>query len=232
VTAGGKVVIFGAGLMGRLMSDYLTADGAWEVAAFAAHERFITTSTFEGRPVVAFEAVERQYPPSAYAMFVALSYAQGNRIRRQAYLDARAKGYRLASFISPHARWIGPPVHGDNVFVAESTFQPRARLGSNVFVFSNNLIGHDAVIGDHCFISSGVTISGNVTVGQACFFGVNSCCRENVHIADGTVVGAGVTLLRSTKPATMYVAPAPKALTLDAGSDDFLVRPKFPLEGT
>jgi len=232
VTSGGKVVIFGAGLMGRLVADYLATDRAWEVAAFTAHERFITAPSFEDRPVVPFETVERTYPPSAYAMFVALSYAQGNRVRRQAYLDARAKGYRLASWISPRARWIGLPAHGDNVFVAESTFQPRARLGSNVFVFSNNVIGHDAVIGDHCFISSGVAISGNVTVGQACFFGVNSCCRENVHIADGTVVGAGVTLLRSTKPATMYVAQSPKALTLDAGSDDFLVRPKFPVEGT
>jgi sugar O-acyltransferase (sialic acid O-acetyltransferase NeuD family) len=221
---GVKLVIFGAGLMGRLVSDYLATGSEFDVVAYTAHERFLIADRFEGRPVVPFETLERSFPPPEHAMFVALSYAQGNRVRRQAYIDAKAKGYRLASWISPHARWVGPPVHGDNVFVAESTFQPRARLGSNVFVFSNNLIGHDAVIGDHCFISSGVAISGNVVVEEACFFGVNSCTRENLRVAAGTVVGAGVTLLRSTKPSTMYVATPSKALPLEPGADDFLVR--------
>jgi len=228
---GGKLVIFGAGLMGRIVADYLAAQSDWEVVAFTAHQSFIKTPAFEGRPVVPFETVERDYPPAQHAMLVAISYAQGNRVRRGAYAAAKAKGYRLASWISPHARWVGPPVHGDNVFVAESTFQPRARLGNNVFVFSNNLIGHDAIIGDHCFISSGVSISGNVTVGEACFFGVNSCTRENLTIAEGTVVGAGVTLLRSTKPRTMYVAAAPKALPIEPGGDDFLIRPLHRPEG-
>ena len=220
---GQKVVIFGAGLMGRLVSDYITTTGDLEIVAYTAHERFIGADRFEGRPVVPFERVEREYPPSAHTLFVALSYAQGNRVRRQAYVDAKAKGYRLASWLSPHARWVGSPAHGDNVFIAESTFQPRARVGNNVFVFSNNLIGHDAVIGDHTFISSGVSISGNVVVDEACFFGVNSCTRENLRIAAGTVVGAGVTLLRSTRPNTMYVATPSKSLPIEG--DDFLVRP-------
>ncbi len=220
-----RVVIFGAGLMGRLVTDYFSTGSQYEVVAYTAHERFITTDRFEGRPVVPFESVERVYAPRDYAVFVAISYAKGNGVRRQAYLDAKAKGYRLASWVSPHARWAGPPAHGDNVFIAESTFQPRARVGSNVFIFSNNLIGHDTVIGDHCFISSGVTISGNVVVDEACFFGVNSCTRENIRVAAGTIAGAGVALLRSTKPRTMYVATPPKALPIEDGGDDFLVRP-------
>jgi len=211
--------------MGRLVTDYFATGSDFDVIAYTAHARFITTDRFEGRPVVPFESVERAYPPAEHALFVAISYAQGNRVRRQAYLDAKAKGYRLASWISPHARWASAPAHGDNVFIAESTFQPRARVGNNVFVFSNNLIGHDSVVGDHCFISSGVTISGNVTVGEACFFGVNSCTRENITVAPGTVVGAGATLLRSTKPRTMYVATPPRALPIEEGGDDFLVRP-------
>jgi sugar O-acyltransferase (sialic acid O-acetyltransferase NeuD family) len=220
-----KLVIFGAGLMGRLVSDYLATDGQFEVVAFTAHERFITAGRFEDRPVVPFESLERSYPAAQHQLFVAISYARGNQVRKQAYLDAKAKGYRLATWISPHARWASAPVHGDNVFIAESTFQPRVRVGSNVIMFSNNLIGHDAVIGDHCFVSSGVTISGNVVVDEACFFGVNSCTRENIRVAAGTIVGAGVTLLRSTKPRTMYVATPPKALPIEEGGDDFLVRP-------
>ena len=119
-----------------------------------------------------------------------------------------------------------PIEHGENVFINESVIQPHARIGDNVIIWSNNVIGHHAVVSDHCFMSSGVVISGYVRVGDSCFFGVNSCCRENIEIAEGTIVGAGVTLLRSTEPNELYMAPKPTSRKLKPGQEDFLVRRK------
>lgn len=221
------LVIFGTGTMGELISEHFDLDSRWRVVAFTADERYITEPEFLGRPLIPFDRLTERYGPAAADLFVALSYGRTNRTRRDAYLRAKAKGYTLASYVSRHARSLRLIEHGDNVFINETTVQPHARIGSNVTIWSNNVIGHDAVVGDHTFISSGVVISGFVEVGPSCFFGVNSCTRESITIGEGTVVGAGVTLLRSTRPHTMYVSTTPKPRELGPDADEFLVRPRF-----
>jgi sugar O-acyltransferase (sialic acid O-acetyltransferase NeuD family) len=222
-----RLVIFGTGSMGTFAAAHFNHEGDWQIAAFTAHRKFITGDSVQGVPLVPFETLVETHPPGEFAVFVALSYARMNRVRRNAFLEVKARGYHCASYVSKHARSLEPVVHGENVFINESVFQPNARVGHDVLIMSNNVIAHDVVIGDHSFISSGVVISGNVTVGERCFFGVNSCCRENITIAEGTLAGAGVTLLRSTKPNTAYIAPTPTAMALEADGEDFLVRPKF-----
>lgn len=225
-----KLVIFGTGVMGDLIAEHFIHQSDWDVVAYTADADYVEGDTHKGFPLVPFEDIESRYPPGDTAMFVALSYGKANANRRSAFLRAKAAGYAFASFISPHARSLKPIVHGENVFINESTFQPNAVLGSNVIIWSNNVIGHDAIIGDHCFISSGAVISGGVRVGESCFFGVNSSCRENIEIAAGSVIGAGATVLRSTKPHQLLMAPEPKTLQLKPGQEDFLVRPARPTD--
>lgn len=221
-----QLIIFGTGVIGDLVAAHFRHDSPWEVAAFTAHRAFIETDRFQGLPLVAFETLEASHPPGEFAVFVALSYSNTNQTRRRAYYECKDKGYSFASYVSPHARSLLPVKHGENVFINESIIQPHARIGNNVMIWSNNVIGHHAVVSDHCFISSGVVISGYVRVGDSCFFGVNSCCRESIEIAEGTIVGAGVTLLRNTKPNELYMAARPTSMKLMPGQEDFLVRRK------
>ena len=65
----------------------------------------------------------------------------------------------------------------------------------------------------------------DVRVGESCFFSVNSSYRENIEIAEGSVIGAGTTVLRSTKPHQLLIAPEPTSLQLKQGHEDFLIRP-------
>lgn len=214
--------------MGDLIAEHFIHQSDWDVVAFTADAEYVEGDTHNGFPLVPFEEITTQHPPEDVAMFVALSYGKANANRRSAFLRAKAAGYGFASFISPHARSLKPIVHGENVFINETIFQPNAVVGSNVIIWSNNVIGHDAIIGDHCFISSGAVISGGVQVGESCFFGVNSSCREYIEIADGSIIGAGATVLRSTKPHQLLMAPEPRTLQLKPGQEDFLVRPTKP----
>jgi len=223
-----KLIIFGTGVMGDLIAEHFVHQSDWDVVAYTADADYVEKDTHNALPLVPFEDITAHYPPGEASMFVALSYGKANANRRSAFLRAKAAGYEFANFISPHARSLRPIVHGENVFINESTFQPNAVIGSNVIIWSNNVIGHDAVIGDHCFISSGAVISGGVCVRESCFFGVNSSCRENIEIAEGSVIGAGATVLRSTKPHQLLMAPEPKTLQLKPGQEDFLVRPVKP----
>jgi sugar O-acyltransferase (sialic acid O-acetyltransferase NeuD family) len=162
--------------------------------------------SFQGLPLVDFEDVTARFPADAYQMFVALSYAQMNRLRAAKYAAAKALGYTLASYVSSRCSWLTEHPAGDNCFILEdNTVQPFVRIGSNVTLWSGNHIGHDSTIDDHCFISSHVVVSGHVTVGSYCFIGVNATLRNSIRIAPHTLIGAGATIMNDTTEKGVYL---------------------------
>jgi sugar O-acyltransferase (sialic acid O-acetyltransferase NeuD family) len=138
-------------------------------------------------------------------MFVPISYKNVNKLRAEKYHQAKAKGYRLISYVCSKAvTWPGLVV-GDNCFIFESNvIQPYVEIGNNVILWSGNHIGHHTKIGDHCFISSHVVVSGSVTIEPYCFFGVNSTIRDGITIARECVIGAGALILKDTKEKEIY----------------------------
>ena len=204
---GRPVVIFGVGEYAEVVDVYLTEDSPHEVVAFTVNERFIDTPEIRGRPVVPFETLEERFPPSDYAMFVAIGFSGVNRARARIYQECRERGYELISYVCSKASHWGELEIGDNTFVFEdNTIQPFVKLGSNVVVWSGNHIGHHATIGDHCFITSHVVLSGGVVVGDYSFVGVNATIRDHVTIAPSTVVGAGALIMKDTEEEDVYVA--------------------------
>jgi sugar O-acyltransferase (sialic acid O-acetyltransferase NeuD family) len=206
-----KLVIFGARQIAEVLGWYFTRDSDYVVVAHTVDGAFLGEDTFQNRPVIAFEELARHCPPEDHDMFVALSYAKMNAIRRAKYEAARAAGYRLASHVSPRASaWDGLEL-GDNSFVMEhNVVQPFARIGSNTMLWAGNHIGHHARIGDHCFLASHIVVSGAVTIGDGCFIGVNATLRDGITVAPSCLVGAGALLLGDTQPQQVFMAePTP-----------------------
>lgn len=202
-----ELVIFGAGQIAELAQFYFTHDGDREVAAFCVDQAFLKAESFCGRPVVAFEAVEARFPPERYDLFVALSYAKLNALRAEKVAAARAKGYRLASYLSGRATVFPGFELKENCFILEdNTIQPFARIGANVTLWSGNHIGHHCVIEDDVFIASHVVVSGGVRIGQGSFVGVNATLRDHVTVGRQCVLGAGALVLED-QPDHAVVAP-------------------------
>jgi sugar O-acyltransferase (sialic acid O-acetyltransferase NeuD family) len=156
---------------------------------------------------VSSDAVEGRFPPSDFDAFVALSYRDMNRLRAEKYSAMRAKGYRLASYISTRCSYLSEEPPGDNAFILEdNTVQPFVKIGANVTLWSGNHIGHDSVIEDHCFISSHVVVSGHVRIGSHCFLGVNATLRNGITLAAETLVGAGAVVMKDTANKSVYLA--------------------------
>lgn len=200
-----KLVVFGAGEIAQLAQFYFARDTAYRVAAFTVDGAYIKETSFNGVPVVAFEDVGKEFSAADHQMFVAVSYSQVNRVRAEKYHQAKEKGFRLVSYISPKATYYGTEV-GDNCFIFEdNTIQPFCRIGNNVTLWSGNHIGHHSTIGDHCFISSHVVISGGVIVEPYCFLGVNTSVRDHVTIGERSVVGMGAMVTKSLEPGGVYV---------------------------
>lgn len=203
-----RVGIYGTGLIAEVASFYFRNDTEHEVVFFVNAEDFINQPSFSDLPLVSFETVERHYPPEHYSLFIAIGYRNHNEIRRQRYLEAKQKGYRLVTYISSKAAYYGTPV-GENCFILEgNVIQPFVSIGNNVTLWSGNHIGHHSTIKDHCFISSHVVVSGCCTIKEGCFLGVNSTLRDNITIGEKTIVGAGAVVMADC-PDFSIITPAP-----------------------
>ncbi|MFB9265929.1 acetyltransferase [Bradyrhizobium erythrophlei] len=202
-----KIIVFGTGEIAELADFYFTHDSRYEVAGFTVDGAFLKQTEFRGRPVVAFEDVAGRFAPEQYEMFVAVSYAKVNAVRTEKVAAARAKGYRLATYLSSRATTFPGFEPQENCFILEdNTIQPFARIGSNVTLWSGNHIGHHSTIEDDVFLASHIVVSGGVRIGQGTFVGVNVTIRDHVTIGKKCVLGAGALILED-QPDFSVVAP-------------------------
>ena len=178
-----KLVIVGDSAFAEIAREYFDADTAYEVVAFSVERAFQKRDTLHGLPVVPFESLEQHFAPAAHAVFAAVTYTQLNRLRARLASQAKARGYALASYVSPRAFVWRNVQLGEHCFVFEdNTLQPFVRIGDNVVLWSGNHIGHHSSIGDHCFVSSHVVVSGFCQIGSHSFLGVNATLANNVTL--------------------------------------------------
>jgi len=193
-----ELVIFGSAEIAELAFFYFSNDSDYRVAAFTVDDTHITSNECCGLPLVPFSKVCELYPSEKYEMHVALSYIRLNQLREEKYMQAKAAGYTLASYIcSKSATWQDLAV-GENCFILENqTIQPAVRIGNNVMIWSGNHLGHGSVIGDHTYIASHVVISGHCTVGRRCFFGVNATVKDFTEIGDDCFIAMDASITRN-----------------------------------
>jgi sugar O-acyltransferase (sialic acid O-acetyltransferase NeuD family) len=190
-----NLVIFGLGKFGELAHFYFSRAG-YTVEAFTVDDEYLDSAVFCGVPVIPFSEVQDLYTPETVQMFVAIGYSQVNTHRARKCAEAMAKGYELASYVSPRAT-VYSEVKGYNCFVFEdNTIQPFARIGNNVIIWSGSHIGHHARIGDHCFITSHCVIAGSAQIGDYCFIGVNASIRDEAKVGARSIIGMGATVYK------------------------------------
>lgn len=209
-----ELIIFGTGDIGELAHFYLERDSDHEVVAFTADEQYIASGEkeYRGLPLVPFEELPETYGPADYGVFVALSYRELNQNRARKFHEVREAGYETPSYVCSRSVLWDDLMYGENCFIFENqTIQPFVDIGDNVTLWSGNHIGHHSTVGDHVFMTSHVVVSGHCQIGPYSFLGVNAALRDGVELAEGTVVGAGATVVEDTEPYGVYLGtPAEK----------------------
>ncbi len=219
-----KLILFGDSSFAEIAYEMFTHDSEYEVAAFTVTKEYLKKDILFGLPIVAFEDIEKKFPPSEYDMHVALVYNTLNRAREKFYHAAKHKGYKLANYISSKAFVWRNVTMGDNIYIFEdNTIQPFVKLGSNIVLWSGNHIGHHSELGNHLFISSHVVISGHCTVGDYCFFGVNSTVGNNINVGKDCLIGAGCLIVKDTGNGKLFKGTPSKA-------DELSVYEKFKID--
>jgi sugar O-acyltransferase (sialic acid O-acetyltransferase NeuD family) len=208
-----ELVIFGTEDLASLAHYYIRLDyPEVKIVGHTVDREFLKQEKFEGVSVIAWEELEKHYPPGRVKLFLPLVQKEMGGVRARKYDEAKRRGYRFINYISPRATVYAGTVLGDNNFVFEdNTIQPFTQIQSNNIFWSGNHIGHHGRIGNHNFITSHVVISGHVTIGDGCYFGVNSTIRDGIRIADRTLVGMGTIIHRDTQENSVYSTPGMKA---------------------
>ena len=191
-----NVVLFGIGQFSETVSAYLALDPDITIVGYtvdAAYQGDVTE--FLGKPVIPWEQLETRFPPQDVLLFGPISFRDGNRFRRDRFLDGKARGYRFLTYIHPDASIMTDQI-GENCLILEKCIlQPCARIGDNVIIWSANHIGHHSRIDDHCFIAGQVAISGSCHVQELTFFGGQSGLSDNCTVGAGCIIGFGAAIL-------------------------------------
>lgn len=217
-----KVVIFGLRDFAQLAQFYFNNDPAYMnyvVAGFTVNKQYMTEEELKKAsqilkfdlPIVAWEEIETKFPPSEYKLFAPINGFRMNGFREEIYNEGKKKGYKFVSYISSWSTVLTDDI-GENCFIQENnTIQPFTKIGKNTVIWASNHIGHHSIIEDHVFITSEVTISGHCQIGKNSYLGVNSTIRDNLNIAQSTLVGMGALMTKNSDPFGFYMGfPAVK----------------------
>ncbi|MCS7171279.1 MAG: NeuD/PglB/VioB family sugar acetyltransferase [Aquificaceae bacterium] len=213
-----KVVIYGAGAIGRLAYGIFKRSATYEVVAFTADSFYVNSESFLDLPLLPFEESIHEYPPEMYKMFVAVGYRK-MRVRRKMYEKAKENGYVLVNCIDKSALILERVHLGDNNLIFPNVvIETDVKIGSNNVFWTGVTICHDSSIGSHNFFASGVIIGGFCNIGNLNFIGFGSVVRENTHIPDEVLVGASSYVNKNPQPLGLYYGvPAKRMKELGNG---------------
>lgn len=210
-------VIVSAFAFAETACEYFDASTYYEVVVFAVKRPCLKRDTLLGWPVRAFDELPALHPCADRDAFVAITYAQLNRLRALRSREARGPGYTLASYVSPRAFVWRKVQSGEHCFIfGDNTVQPLVRLGDDVVLWRDKHIGHRSIVDDHCFVSPHVVVSGFCRIGAYSFLGVNATVANNVAVGRDNGVGPNTVLMKDTADGALFRADQPELARLSA----------------
>jgi sugar O-acyltransferase (sialic acid O-acetyltransferase NeuD family) len=190
-----KLVLVGDSVFAQVACEYFRHDSDYDVACFSVERAFLRRDKLCDLPVIAFEELEAHCSPDTHDVYVSVVFTQMNELRARLCRDAAARGYRLASYISSHARIMPRAQLGDHCFVCEhNVLQPYAKIGNNVVLWSGNQISSFCSVGDNCFVLPNSVLFGFVTIGNNCVVGSNVAIESQVSVGNDCFIGPGVSV--------------------------------------
>lgn len=190
-----KLVLVGDSIFAQIACEYFAHDSEYEVVGFSVERAYLKRDRLFDLPIVPFEELEQFYPPATHDVFVSIVFTQFNRLRTRLCREAKARGYRLASYVSSRAQIMSETEIGEHCFVCEeNVIQPYAALRNNVVLWSGNQVSSFCVIHDNCFILPNSVFFGFASVGENSIIGSNVAVESRVSIGRDCFIGPGVTI--------------------------------------
>ena len=213
-----KVVIVGAGHLGRLLFDCLDGDPRWDVVGFI--DDGLAGSTCFDKPIFGADAYDPNLTPNA---FMAIGFPS---MRRMMYDRVASLGLRWCTFIDRRSMVGRQVILGQGVLVLSfAMISSGVTIGDFTYLSCYAHVGTGAKVGTFTSILGSASV-GKCIVGNDCVIGLKSACLDGAKVGDGATLSP-FTLLRKAVPAGSLAVGSPVRIFprgasggLGAGSDD------------
>ena len=201
-----KTVLYGNRSLCKMLYLDSKHNDQLEVVAFAVDKAYLNPDgLFSGLPQVAFETIEKDYPPENYTMIV-LEGTLKEVDAPSLYLKAKTKGYTLLNYFSPKAVIAESFLCGDNNVIFELAYVGHnGKMGCNNVIRQQVYLGHDFVLEDNVILNSGVQVGGFCTLKRDVFVGIGATVINDLTLSEYSVVGAGSVQLKDTEAYSINV---------------------------
>lgn len=189
--------IYGSGGLGRevveLAKQINTVTKRWENIVFVDDHPNVMTKN--GIKILTFSEVLASYSKNKIEISIAIGEPE---IRKMICEKVINKGYCLATLIHPqvHIPETTEILSGATINIF-SFVSCNVKIGSNVYIQPQTLIGHDCTIGDHCVISPCAALAGSCSVGECSYVGMGVRSKEKTQIGSSSIVGMGSVVLNN-----------------------------------
>lgn len=199
-----KLVIYGAGGLGREVRSLLRAIPAWHV------EGFYDDGKVKGELVGDLPVLGGMDELFAHKENTQVIIAIGNPgIKRKLAERLSQNGWiEFPVVIHPDALLQDPStlkIGEGTIITAGTIITTEVQLGKHVLVNLNCTLGHDVVVGDFTSIMPGVNIAGEVTIGRGVLIGSGSNLLNGIGVGDQSIIGAGAVVTKVVAASTTVV---------------------------
>lgn len=192
-----RIFIVGWGPTADEVFYFINKYKLFEVAGFVQYKKDICENNHNGLPVNALEDLDSVIDREKDFVFAAMFWDRLNDIRRVLYEELKARGYKIASLISPNADTNGAAI-GENCWIQDNVYiKPFAEIGDNTYLDTGSFIGLNSKVGKHCYIAGKALVAGFCTIGNQTFVGLNSTVFDHTDVGSLCIVGATVGLKRN-----------------------------------
>lgn len=198
-----NLIIYGVGSQAEVAYSYFQIDSDYRTIAFTVEQSYIKEQHFQELPLIPFEEIENHISPDDAEMYIAVGPIKVCSVLESYFLQAKAKGYTLASYHSSVLDKYFVPKYGENCFIDHASFfHPFIKLGNGV-TLNNAHIGHHCEIGDFTFLTSAL-LGGRVIVEDHVFIGMRATIKEGVRIGKGSIIGMECIITKDVEPFSVY----------------------------
>lgn len=219
-----KIAIYGAGGFAREVAWLLSVGKRkreHELIGFI-EDNAVSGHNLNCKPVISWSEFSTR--PIDVNICVAIGDPQA---RREVVIKCLAAGYKFTTLIH-HAIEISDFVEigVGSIICCGSILTVNIKIGSHVHVNLDCTIGHDVKIGDFSTLAPGVHVSGNVHIGRFVYIGtgatiINGTSENPLIISDGTVIGAGACITKSTEGYSLYAGVPGQFKKITPGHRDY-----------
>ncbi len=212
-----EYIIIGNSSFSYMLYKYLREENMGKALAFVADPEYIDKKTYEGIPIIDFQALFREYS-TKIELVMGIGYMNMGTVRCDKFRLCKDNGFSFANLIHPSCRIHSTVQMGEgNVLLEDVDIQSDAIIGDANLFLAGSFFGHDSIAGNFNTFCVKSVVTGYVEIKNHCFIGTLATMNNRITLEEFTFLGASTYASRSTNRNTVVMPSKCKYLEVSEG---------------